>query len=152
MSRRSGRGPSRGAAAVEFAAATAVLCLLLIGGIEVGRAMWTWQAAAEANRLGARLAAVCGPQAPVVRERMAALLPRIDAAAFTVRGLASTGPGDATAASCDASDCVAVRVALQGATHRAFVPWAPGSWQLPPMTTTLRREAMDATDNEVCQP
>jgi hypothetical protein len=47
---------------------------------------------------------------------------------------------------------VAVQVALEGAAHRAVLPWAPGVWRMPAMTTTLRREAMDPTDNAVCQP
>jgi Flp pilus assembly protein TadG len=139
---------------VEFALATGVLCLLLIGGAEVGRAMWTWQAAAEAARLGARLAAVCGLQAPAIRSRMQALWPALQQDAIAVRGIAQEGSavGAASgAAACDASDCAAVQVALEGASHRAFVPWLPGVWSLPPMTTTLRREAMDPTDNEVCQ-
>jgi Flp pilus assembly pilin Flp len=159
----------RGAAAVEFALASGVLCLLLIGGMEVGRALWAWQAAAEATRLGARLAAVCGLQAaPHVTARMQALWPGLDPATVVLRGLAGPGSGaQATpssgagggggggstgAATCDTLDCVAVQVALEGAAHRAVLPWAPGVWRMPAMTTTLRREAMDPTDNAVCQP
>ena len=46
-------------AAVEFALVAALFFTLLIGIMEMGRVLFYWNSAAEATRLGARLAVVC---------------------------------------------------------------------------------------------
>jgi len=56
---RSLRKSQRGAAAVEFALVAIVFFMLLIGIVEMGRVLFTWNAAAEATRYGARVAVVC---------------------------------------------------------------------------------------------
>jgi len=49
---------NRGAATVEFALVLVILLLLLFGMLEIGRAMFKWNSAAEATRIGARTAAI----------------------------------------------------------------------------------------------
>ncbi|MFL6660932.1 MAG: TadE family protein, partial [Rhizobacter sp.] len=46
-------------AAVEFALVASVFFMMLFGALEFSRLLWTWNAASEATRYGARLAAVC---------------------------------------------------------------------------------------------
>ena len=48
----------RGAAVVEFALVLIILLLLVFGMIELGRALFKWNSAAEATRVGARTAAI----------------------------------------------------------------------------------------------
>jgi hypothetical protein len=42
-------------------------------------------------------------------------------------------------------------VALVDVEHQTFVPLLARTIGLPPMVTTLRREAMDSTANAACQ-
>lgn len=140
-------GTQRGAAAVEFALVCGLLCVLLMGAVELGRAAWLSNAAVEATRHGARLAVVCDVAEPGIAQRMAARLPglrpdqvRID---YLATGLAPNA--------CSAADCEAVRVAIVDFEHRTFVPFLARTLALPPMTTTLRRESMDGTANAACE-
>jgi Flp pilus assembly protein TadG len=48
----------RGAAVVEFAIVLVILLLLLFGLLELGRALFKWNSAVEATRIGARTAAI----------------------------------------------------------------------------------------------
>jgi Flp pilus assembly pilin Flp len=54
---RSGRGGT----AAEFALVLPVLLFFLIGIIDAGRLMWTWNKAEKATQMGARFAVVTGP-------------------------------------------------------------------------------------------
>lgn len=51
----------QGAAIIEFALVLTAYLLLLLGTIEIGRALFTLNSAAEATRYGARLAVVTKP-------------------------------------------------------------------------------------------
>ncbi len=145
------RGPAgcgqRGAAAVEFALATGLVCVLLIAGVELGRALWTWNAAVDATRHGARLAVVCDRDENSVVQRVVERVPGVQAAQVRVRWLDEQGQESA----CTAADCHAVRVELSGVVHRSFVPIPVlQALPLPAFSTTLRREAMRSADNPEC--
>ncbi len=140
-------GAQRGAAAVEFALVCGLLCVLLIGAVELGRMAWVWNAAVEATRHGARLAVVCDIGDPRIAQRMAERLPGLTPQGVRVDYLATGKPPNA----CGPADCEAVRVAIVGVEHRTFVPLLARVIGLPPMTTTLRREAMDSSANAACQ-
>jgi Flp pilus assembly protein TadG len=58
LSQRRGRTTSRGVAAVEFAIVAPIFFLLVIGIIEVGRAIMVQQVLINASRVGARRAAM----------------------------------------------------------------------------------------------
>lgn len=58
INRRPGRRASRGVAAVEFAIVAPIFFLLVIGIIEVGRAIMVQQVLINASRVGARRAAM----------------------------------------------------------------------------------------------
>lgn len=137
----------RGAAAVEFALVASLLCLLVLGAMEMGRLLWTWNAAVEATRYGARLAVVCDMNDSHIKSRMIGRLPTLSTSNITVTYL---NPPNA-ANTCTAVDCKAVMVALTGYTHHAIIPFSPLTLTLPPFATTLRKEYMSSTSNEVCQ-
>jgi len=57
----------QGITSVEFAIVGSVFFMVLLGVIEVGRLLFTWNALAEATRRGARVAAVCPPNHSAIR-------------------------------------------------------------------------------------
>jgi Flp pilus assembly protein TadG len=68
--------PQLGATMVEFAIVAVLFFSLLLGIMDFGRLLFTWNAAAEATRWGARIAVVCDKPTPdQVRTRMKRILP-----------------------------------------------------------------------------
>ena len=141
-----GRG-QQGLAAVEFALVAALLFTLLFGVIEMGRLLWTWNAAVEATRHGARLASVCDQNDSRIKSAMVQRLPALASSQIVITYL-NPPAADNT---CTPADCKAVRVALSGVTHQALIPLAPLSLALPSFATTQRKEFMNSASNEVCQ-
>ena len=137
--RRARPKASRGAAAVEFALVSLVFFTLLLGLMEMGRLMLYWNTAAEVTRLGARIAAVCDPNATsigAVRARMRQLLPMIAAADISV----AYTPGG-----CTADTCQLVTVSIATTTPiQTYVPFLPLSVVMPAFATTLPRESMQS--------
>jgi Flp pilus assembly protein TadG len=137
----------RGAAAVEFALVTGLVCVLLLAGVEVGRLLWTWNAAVDATRHGARLAVVCDRDDDAVIRAVLARVSGVRAAQVRVTWLDASGQDSG----CTVADCAAVRVELSGVVHEAFLPVpALQSLAMPSFATTLRREAMRSADNAAC--
>ena len=137
------RTRQRGVAAVEFAIVSALLFTLLLGVMEMGRLLWTWNAAVEATRLGARLAAVCTKGDGIIALKMKGRLPTLDPATNITIEYFPSG--------CTSANCTEIRVSLKNYVHTTVIPFIPLSLSLPPFITTLRRESMDSTNNEVCQ-
>lgn len=137
-----------GATVVEFAVVAAVFFILFIGIMEMGRLLWTWNAAAEATRLGARLAVVCSMGDSIIKSRMQTMLPALTEDSYI--DIDYLDP-PATENSCTAETCKEVRVRLTGYVHQTIVPFVPLSIQLPPFQTTLPREYMNSAGNEICQ-
>ena len=131
----------RGAAAVEFAVVSSVFFMILLGAIEMARLLWTWNAAAEATRLGARLAVVCDVNAPIIRTRMRQMLPALTNGNITI----AYAP-----AGCTANTCRSVTISLAGYTHVPIIPLAALSIPIQPFTTTLPREFMQSAGNPIC--
>jgi len=131
----------RGAAAIEFAIVSAVFFMLLLGAIEMGRLLWTWNAATEATRLGARMAVVCDVNEPNIITRMQQRLPYLQPANVTVAYLPS---------GCTDANCQTVRVTLAGYTHQPIIPFIALSIPIPTFQTTLPREFMQSAGNPVC--
>ena len=143
------RRPSsqRGVVAVEFALIAGLLFTMLLGVMEMGRLLWTWNAAVEATRFGARLAVVCDLNDSHIKTRMISRLPSLTTANITISYLNPP----AAVNTCTAANCKAVKVALTGYTFTTIIPFVPLSLTLPPFGTTLRKEFMSSTSNEVCQ-
>jgi len=140
-------GAEQGLAAVEFALVAALLFTLMFGVIEMGRLLWTWNAAVEATRHGARLAAVCDPNDSRIKAAMVQRLPALSTGNIVIAYL-NPPAADNT---CTPADCKAVRVSLTGVTHQALIPLAPLNLTLPAFATTQRKEFMNSASNEVCQ-
>jgi hypothetical protein len=134
-----------GVAAVEFAIIAALFFTLLIGIMEMGRMLWTWNAAVEATRLGARLAVVCDQDDPTIVTRMQEMLPSFATATIDVDYLDPGNPNP-----CDVSTCKSVRVRLSNYTHQTIIPFLPLAVPLPAFQTTLPRESMSSAGNPVC--
>ena len=147
MNHRHPASAQRGVAAVEFALISSLLFTLLFGVMEMGRLLWTWNAAVEATRLGARLSVVCDIGDADIKTRMISRLPALAATNISITYLNPPAAPN----TCTAANCKAVRVALSGYTHDTIIPFMPLSLTLPAFGTTLRKEYMNSTANEVCQ-
>ena len=149
MKRRPGfphlRERQRGAAAVEFALVAIVFFMLLIGIVEMGRVLFTWNAAAEATRYGARVAVVCGLNDAAILSRMQKIMPALTAANVSV-GYTPSG--------CSVANCQQVSVSIVNVPVTTFIPRAAMTLMVPPFATTLPRESMlnaiDGRSNPVC--
>ncbi|WPC68944.1 TadE/TadG family type IV pilus assembly protein [Rhodoferax ferrireducens] len=137
----------RGVAAVEFAIVSSLLFTVLFGVMEMGRLLWTWNAAVEATRFGARLAVVCDLNDSHIKSRMISRLPSLANSNIVVTYLNPPAANN----TCTTATCKAVQVSLTGYTHNTIIPFVPLSLTLPPFGTTLRKEFMSSTSNEVCQ-
>jgi hypothetical protein len=132
----------RGATVVEFALVLLIFLMFLLGILDFSRMLFTWNAANEAARAGARFAVVCDDtnnQAQVLA-KMQALLPQIDA--IEVRWIPK--PGEAT---CDHRSCQGVKVSIVSLDYRWISPipglisrvyTAPDLW----FSSSLTREVM----------
>jgi hypothetical protein len=132
---------------VEFAIVSTVFLMLLLGAIEMSRLLWTWNAAVEATRRGARLAVVCDKNDPIIKTKMRQMLPALQDSNITIDYL---DPAQAINA-CDATNCKSVRVSLSGYTHKPIIPFAALSIPIPTFQTALPKEWMQSTGNPVCQ-
>jgi Flp pilus assembly protein TadG len=151
MKRRNCMAASRadqvGSAVVEFGLIAIVFLMLLIGVIEMGRVLFTWNAAVEATRYGARVAVVCDMNnTEAILTRMQRILPNMNAGNLSVAYLPS---------GCSAASCQQVRVSLSGLNVQTYIPIVGAILPVPPFSTTLPREslrnAIDGQANPVCQ-
>lgn len=135
----------RGAAAVEFALVAIVFFMLLIGIVEMGRVLFTWNAAAEATRYGARVAVVCGLNDAAILSRMQKIMPALTTANVSV-GYVPSG--------CSVATCLQVTVSIQQMEVTPLIPKWVGDLMVPPFITTLPRESMlnsiDGRPNPMC--
>lgn len=132
----------RGATAVEFALVMTIFLTFLLAVTDFSRMLFTWNAANEATRAGARYAVVCdntSNQAAVLA-RMQALLPQISSVSVTW-----------SPAGCTVTTCEGVAVSVTGLNYQWISPIA-GLAQLAPIpmpgfTTYLPREIMRQDPN-----
>jgi hypothetical protein len=134
----------RGAVLIEFALGFLIFLMFLLGVVDFSRMLYTWAAANEATRAGARYAVVCDDQdqETEVLTRMQGLLPQI-----TAVDIAWT-PGGCTPANCQG---VTVSIPSGGLKFQWIAPIV-GSGLLaaidvPKLSTYLPREAMRKDPN-----
>jgi Flp pilus assembly protein TadG len=139
-------GDQRGVAAIEFAIVASLFFMILLGAIEMSRLLWTWNAAGEATRLGARLAVVCDIGDTTIVQRMRERLPALQASHVTIDYLNPGSPPN----TCTAATCKSVSVRLSGYTHVPIIPFAALSIPIQPFQTTLPKEFMQSAGNPVC--
>lgn len=132
----------QGAAVVEFALVVILVVTMLFGLIELGRALFQWNTAADATRRGARTAAIAavGDSATVLAE-MRLVMPELTAADVSIEySIDGNFPG----ASCVRGTCRFVRVRVS----QSFAPavfFLPATIPMPPFATTYPVEALGAT-------
>lgn len=136
-----------GATTVELALVLVVFFMFLLGVTDLSRMLFTWNAATEATRLGARLAVVCADPAneAQVLQKMRMMVPEIAAV-----DLAWAPVG------CDAASCEGVTVTITALDYRWISPIAGAVMpvrSLPTFSTYLPREMMRQDPNNalICQ-
>ncbi|WP_334189099.1 TadE/TadG family type IV pilus assembly protein [Noviherbaspirillum sp.] len=136
-----------GAQTVEFALALLVFLTFLLGITDFARMLFTWNAANEATRAGARFAVVCdntGNQADVLA-KMQALLPQINTISLAWEP-----------AGCTPATCEGVTVTITGLNYQWISPIAGLASRapipMPTFSTFLPREIMrqDPNSNAIC--
>jgi len=131
-----------GATAVEFALVLVVFLTFLLGILDFSRMLFTWNAATEATRAGARYAAVCDDtqNAGLVLAKMQALLPQIQ----TIN-LAWTPAG------CTTATCEGVTLTITNLNYQWISPIAGmaglAAIPMPSFSTFLPREVMRQDPN-----
>jgi hypothetical protein len=130
---------------IEFALAAVVFFSLLLGIMDFGRMLFTWNAAAEATRWGARIAVVCDKLTPdQVRDRMRSILPGLANDNIVINYYNPLGTINNA---CDKANCKAVEVSLAGFSFSPISPFMPfGLTTVPDFRTYLLRESMEAID------
>ncbi|ROZ76635.1 TadE/TadG family type IV pilus assembly protein [Ramlibacter sp. WS9] len=141
----------KGATSVEFALVFLIFLTFVLAVTDFSRMLYTWNAAGEATRAGARYAAVCDDtfnQAAVLA-RMQNVLPQIT----TINVLWEDELGNT---SCTPATCAGVTVTIVGLQYRWISPIA-GLAALAPMAmptfkTYLPREIMgqDPNSSTIC--
>jgi hypothetical protein len=131
-----------GATTIEFALVLLIFLTFLLAVTDFSRMLFTWNAAAEATRAGARYAVVCDDtfnQAAVLA-RMQQMLPQI-----TSINLAWTPAG------CTHASCQGVTVTIVGLNYRWISPiaglMAHAPIPMPTFETFLTREMMRQDPN-----
>lgn len=144
--RRAMRSRQRGSTAVEFALVFLIFLTFLLAIIDFSRMLYTWNAANEATRAGARYAAVCDDtfnQAAVLA-RMQALLPAITR-------ISVVWQDEAGNTSCTPATCAGVTVTIVGMQYRWISPIAGlaglAPYAMPTFRTYLTREIMRQDPN-----
>lgn len=136
-------------AALELAAALVPFIVLVLALPEFCKLAWAWNAASEATLLGARTAAVCDLNDPVIKTRMRAIMPWLqdDDIVISYERPGSTG----CTASGATTACRVVNVSLSGYQQTVSLPLLPAlNVLLPSFTTTLPREVMSSAGNPAC--
>lgn len=130
-----------GATTIEFSLVLIIFLMFTLGILDFSRMLFTWNAANEAARAGARYAVVCDPtggQAAVLA-KMQALLPQINT--ISVAWTPST---------CSPVDCIGVTVSITNLDYQWISP-IPGmvsrAIDMPTFSTFLTREVMRQDPN-----
>jgi Flp pilus assembly protein TadG len=136
----------RGATMIEFALVLLMFLIFMLGVIDFSRMLFTWNAATEATRAGARYAVVCDStsNSADVLLKMQEWLPQIQTISV-----------DWSPAGCTSSTCESVTVSITGLNFVYLAPLPSSMTRLIPMpafSTYLMREVMrqDAHSSEMC--
>lgn len=139
-------GHQRGSTSVEFALASVMFFTFLLAVIEFSRMLYTWNAANQAVRMGARYAVVCddGLREAEVLARMKGWLPQISDVSIQW-----------SPEGCNSTSCESVTVGVTGLDYHWLAP-VPGTFNrvlpMPSFQMPLRREVMrqDPNSSKVC--
>lgn len=141
-----------GAAMVEFALVLIIFLTFLLGIIDFSRMLWTWNAANEATRWGARTSVVCAKNAAVVLTNMKKFLPQLTADNVVINWYVTDGT---IKNDCTPSDCAGVNVRIENLNYQWISPVGFSNYgliRMPGFSTYLPREVMgqDPQSSFVC--
>ena len=143
-----------GATAVEFALVLIIFLTFFLGITDFARMLWTWSAANEATRWGARISVVCGTGSKTfVVGKMQKFLPQLTAGNVTVTWY---DKANAASTTCDTTnECSAVNVSITGLNYQWLSPIGfatQAAIPMPGFSTYLPREVMgrDPNSSAVC--
>lgn len=136
-----------GATTVEFAFGLIVFLTFLLGITDFARMLFTWNAASEAARMGARYAVVCDDtfSQAMVLQRMQRLLPQIQSVDIAWQP-----------AGCNPANCLGVTVTVTNLDYQWISPVAGiaaiAPIPMPGFSTFLPREIMrqDPNSGTIC--
>jgi Flp pilus assembly protein TadG len=145
--RRALKSRQSGATAVEFALVLLIFLTFLLAITDFSRMLFTWNAAAEATRAGARYAVVCDntTRELQVKAKMQAMLPQISNISVVW-----------DPPSCTTATCTGVTVSIVGLNYHWISPIAGLAFvapiSMPTFQTYLPREIMgtDPNDATIC--
>jgi Flp pilus assembly protein TadG len=141
-----------GATIVEFSLVLMIFLMVFLGILDFARMLWTWNAANEATRWGARVSVVCNQGAAAVLTSMRRFVPQMTASNLQIDWYDGAGNVSAT---CDFTNCAGVNVRITGLDYQWLSPLGFASQAAIPMpafSTYLPREIMgqDPNSNSVC--
>ena len=141
-----------GSATVEFAFVSIFFFTFFLGIVDFARMLWTWHAATEATRWGARVSVVCAQGAPAVLASMQKFLPQLTATNLNINWYNAAGAIDN---GCTVSTCAGVSVAITTLNFKWISPVGfaiPAQRLMPGFSTYLPRESMgqDVNSASVC--
>lgn len=140
----------RGVAAVEFAIVIAIFLTLLLGIMDFGRMLFTWNSAQEATRVGVRTTVICGPNAPKVLANMQAIMPSLTSSNIQVDWY----DGSTISTTCaSTATCTGAAVRIIDLDFDPVSPWMGfTSMAVPSFHSYLPSESMgtDPNSSSVC--
>lgn len=148
---RVARSRQRGTTSIEFALVFLIFLTFALAITDFGRMLYTWNAATEATRAGARYAVVCddtGNKAEVLT-RMQRLVPQISDISLVWE--------DDVGNACTSSTCTGVTVTIVGFNYKWISPilglGSIAPYTTPTFKTYLPREIMrqDPNSATICQ-
>ena len=144
-----------GATIVEFALVLIIFLTFFLGILDFARMLWTWNAANEATRWGARVSVVCDKSATAVLTNMKKFLPQLTAANVQIDWYNAAGNIDTTCDSTVKPLCAGVNVRITGLNYKWISPIGFANHAAIPMpgfSTYLPREIMgqDVNSSAVC--
>ncbi|MDR0216302.1 MAG: pilus assembly protein [Comamonas sp.] len=132
---------------IEFALVLMIFLTFFLGVMDFARMLWTWNAANEATRWGARTAVVCPQGSDKVLDRMQKFLPQLTKDNVVVDWYDAAGNQNNA---CTATNCGAVNVRIQNLNYQWISPIGfslPNAMPMPGFSTYLPREAMGTDPN-----
>jgi Flp pilus assembly protein TadG len=150
----------QGITTVEFAIVGATMLVLLLGLIEIGRAMFVMNALTEATRRAARMAAVCPINDPAIAQVGMFNTPGgtsntpvagLTTANFSIQYLNAAGAVLADPVG-SFSQILFVRARIVNFQHQMLIPFATYLITPPDFATTMRRESLGVPRDGTIQP
>lgn len=141
----------KGVYVVEFAILGLLLFILLFGMLEMGRLLFTVNTLNESVRRGARLAAVCQIQDPLILRRAvfaevgkttSSIIGNLDTADLVLSYLDANGTPVTSPGSTGFGSVRFVEVSIQGFQLNLLIPVVGGGITLQPFRAVLPRESL----------